>query len=149
MPVDRTAWKKAQEKVKKALRVLESTRKDFWSKEFPDTYQAQGNIIQEQPSDMWFLFQGQFGLLEIKSSHQARFPLKDIRSGQYSGAMRVTAAGGTSTFLLAKLPEWDWYTVPGMEFVKRRRQGDSSMGWDEMTPVNLKAVEFLPINLGG
>jgi len=136
-------WKKAQEKVKKVLKAYEATRKDFWFKEFTDTYQAQGTIVQEQPSDMWYLHAGQFGLIEIKTNEQARFPFKDVRLSQIAGAMRCLAAGGTATFLICKLPEWQWHYVDAQTLLDLRRDGAKSMHWHQMTPIKLKVEEFL------
>ena len=136
-------WKKAQEKVKKVLKAFEAGRKDFWFKEFTDTYQAQGTIVQEQPSDMWYLFEGQFGLIEIKTNQQKLFPFKDIRPSQIAGATRCLAAGGRSTFLICKLPEWKWHYVDGQDLLDARRRGDRSMPWSAMIPIKLNVEEFL------
>ncbi len=129
-------WKKAQEKVKKLFASFEQQRKDFWFGEYPDTYQAQGNLIKEQPSDMWCLFAGKFHLIEIKSCHQQRFPFKDVRIGQFKGAMRVTAAGGQSLFLIARLPEWHWYKIEGMALLELKRQEEASVKWEKLTRIN-------------
>jgi penicillin-binding protein-related factor A (putative recombinase) len=137
-------WKKAQERVKVCFKKFESSRKNFWFKEFPDTYQARGEIIQEQPSDMWFLYNGDFGLIEIKTCEQNRFPFKDIRPSQISGAMRVIAAGGHTIFLICKLPEWQWHYVDGQKILDSRRNGNKSMTWSEMTPIKLIAEDILP-----
>ncbi len=137
-------WKKAQEKVKAAFKKFESSRKTFWFGEFPDTYQAQGNIITEQPSDMWFLNDGEFGIVEIKTCEQTRFPLKDVRPSQFAGAMRCVAAGGHSIFLICKLPEWQWHYMDGQRIVDLNRGGTRSLEWDQMTPVKLQAELILP-----
>ncbi|RLF03453.1 MAG: hypothetical protein DRJ64_08295 [Thermoprotei archaeon] len=136
-------WKKAQEKVKKMFKAHEGLRKDFWFKEFTDTYQAQGTIVQDQPSDMWYLDSGQFGLIEIKTNEQARFPFKDIRPSQIAGAMRCLAAGGVSTFLICKLPEWQWHFVDGQTILDMRRNGDKSMKWADMHAITLKVENIL------
>lgn len=138
-------WKKAQERVKKEFKRFESTRKTFWFGEFPDTYQAGGeNFITEQPSDMWFLNNGEFGILEIKTCEQTRFPLKDIRPSQMVGARRAIAAKGHTIFLICKLPEWQWHFVDGQELVDAQRNGIKSLAWSEMTEIKLKAEDILP-----
>lgn len=141
-------WKKGQERVKKEFTKFMGSRKNFWFKEFADTYQAQGNFIQEQPSDMWFLYRGQFGILEIKTNEQARFPFKDIQPSQIAGATRAIACGAVSVFLICKLPEWQWYYVDGQEILDRRRNQEKSMLWSDMTPINLKAEELFNELLG-
>jgi hypothetical protein len=85
-------WKQAQERVKKAFASV--TRKDFWWKAFSDTYSAQGTIIQDQPSDFWVLDKGIFYVIEVKSCHQRKFYLKDVRPSQMIAARRIPAAGG-------------------------------------------------------
>lgn len=136
-------WKKAQDKVKEVLGKYESQRKNFWTNEFPDTYQAQGNFIQEQPSDRWFLLSGKFGLIEVKTCEQDRFPFKDIRSSQIRGTTRVLAASGISIYLICKLPEWQWHRVPGALLLNARNRGEKSMPWSDMTPIKLTAEEIL------
>lgn len=92
---------------------------------------------------MWYLFGGQFGLIEIKTNEQARFPFKDVRPSQIAGAMRCLAAGGTSIFLICKLPEWQWHYVDGQQILDARRNGDRSMPWSDMTKIKLNVEEFL------
>ena len=138
-------WKKAQERVKKTFRAFEANRKDFWFGEYPDTYQAQGNLIKEQPSDMWCLYSGNFFTVEIKSCHQQRFPFKDIRTGQLKAALRVTAAGGQSIFLIAKLPEWQWYKADGMALLQLKRDGEASVKWDDLAKINLSISEVFDV----
>jgi penicillin-binding protein-related factor A (putative recombinase) len=97
------AWKKAQNKVKEALKLFESQRKDFWYRAFVDTYAARGEIVQEQPADFWALYKGHYQLIEVKSCHQARFPFQDVRPSQWAGIRRAEAAGGSAYFLIVKL----------------------------------------------
>lgn len=126
-------WKKAQTKVKNALKLYEKERKDFWLQEPVDTYKA-GNVVQEQPADLWFLHRGVFGLLEVKSSHYAdKFYFKDVRPAQWIGVRRSVAAGGMSAFILAKLPDWEWYMVAGTDFYARKEAGAVGMHWHDMT----------------
>ncbi len=137
-------WKKAEARVKKALKKAEALTKTFWPNEYTDTYAAQGMIVQENPADMWFLKEGTFGLIEVKTCEQKLFPFKDIRPSQLVGATRCIAAGGVSIFLLCQIPEWQWYYVDGQTFLDLRRSGHKSMPWSDMTPIKLIAEEFLP-----
>lgn len=132
-------WKKAQNKVQDALKLFESGRKDFWWKRFTDTYEAAGNIVQDQPSDLWFIYRGDFSLLEIKSSHYAdKFYFKDIRNSQLIGARRVVASGGYSFFFIVKLPEWTWHWVPGVMVWDYINRGDKGMPWEDMNKIGRK-----------
>jgi len=125
-------WKKAQTKVKNALKAFEKERKDFWVQEPVDTYKA-GNVVQEQPADLWFLDRGAFGLLEVKSSHYAdKFYFKDVRPAQWIGVRRAVAAGGMSAFILAKLPDWEWYMMAGMAFYTAKELGAVGLKWSDM-----------------
>lgn len=136
-------WKKAQDKVKKALKLYESSRKDFWVNEPVDTYKA-GNIVQEQPADLLLLYRGVFGILEVKSSHYTdKFYFKDVRPVQFAACRRVTAAGGMSAFILAKLPDWEWYMVAGTDFYLAKEAGAVGMYWHEMT--KLKTLDATTI----
>lgn len=137
-------WKKAQTKVKNALKLYEKERKDFWLNEPVDTYKA-GNVVQEQPADLLLLYRGVFGILEVKSSHYAdKFYFKDVRPAQFAACRRVTAAGGMSAFILAKLPDWEWYMVPGLEFHAAKEAGAVGMKWNDMTQLkNLDATAIL------
>lgn len=128
-------WKKAQEDVKKALAKV--VRKDFLFKPFTDTYSAGGRVVQDQPSDFWALDQGRYYVLEVKSCHQNRFPMKDIRPSQMIAARRVPAAGGFSRFIFVKLPERLWFCMNGELIYNMNQAGERSIAWEQMTPIKL------------
>ncbi len=133
-------WKKAQDRVQKVLKVFMDSRKDFYFKTFTDTYQAGGNVVQNQPSDLWFIFQSKFAICEIKSSeYKDKFYFKDVRPSQWIGAMRVLAAGGHSLFLIVKIPEWQWYFIPGRLMLTIKESGEAGIYWAQMTPIKLTA----------
>lgn len=133
-------WKKAQDRVQDRLKKFMDTRKDFFFKRFTDTYEAGGNIVQSQPSDIWLLYQGKFSLCEVKSSeYKDKFYFKDVRPSQWNGAIRVLASGGYSMFLIVKLPEWQWYFVPGRTMLAVRSTGEAGIKWSDMQAINLTA----------
>jgi len=133
-------WKLAQDKVQKVLKVFMDSRKDFYFKTFTDTYQAGGNVVQNQPSDLWMLYQGKFAICEIKSSeYKDKFYFKDVRPSQWIGAMRVLAAGGFSFFLIVKIPDWQWYFVTGRRMLDIKESGEAGIYWQQMTPIKLTA----------
>lgn len=137
-------WKIAQNKVSEILTKRMATRKDFVFKSFTDTYAAGAKaIMPDQPSDYWMLNDGEFTILEIKTCEQDRFPFKDVRPSQWAGARRIPCAGGHSLFLIAKLPEWQWYRISGAELWDRKENGDKSIGWDEMEKIQLKEEVIL------
>jgi hypothetical protein len=83
-----------------------------------------------------------FVTLEVKSSHyEDKFYFKDIRPSQFAAAVRVPAAGGLSIFVLAKLPQWDYFIADGRDMVKRRQFGNVGMKWNEMTPLRQLTME--------
>ena len=93
---------------------------------------------------MWFLYKGEYGLVEIKTSEQTRFHFQNIQPSQISGAIRCLAAGGHSIFLICKIPEWQWHYVDGQTILDLRKNGYKSMSWDDMAKIKLKAEEILP-----
>jgi penicillin-binding protein-related factor A (putative recombinase) len=136
-------WKKAQDNVSKVLKSFMDVRKDFYFKRFTDTYEA-GNIVQNQPSDFWFIHKGIFTICEVKSSNYTdKFYVKDIRPSQFIGARRVTAAGGKSLFLIVKLPEWQWHRIDGMLLWSCKDNGIPGVAWDGMEQIKLTAEEIL------
>lgn len=136
--VDPQAWKKAQDAVDKVFKAFELDKKDFTWKRFTDTYEARGTIVQDQPADRWFLYKGLFHIVEIKSSYQDRFPLKDVRPAQWVGARRVTAAGGVSMFLLRHEVTGLWYKWGGLDLWNYKNAGNASLPrWENMTPIQL------------
>jgi len=137
-------WKKAQDKVNSKLKDFMDSRKDFYFKRFTDTYEAAGKIVQSQPSDLWFIYQGAFVICEVKSSEYAdKFYFKDVRPSQWVGALRVLASGGRSIFLIVKLPEWQWYFIPGRTMLAIRETGEPGIKWSQMRPIKLTAEEII------
>jgi hypothetical protein len=137
-------WKKAQNKVANALKAFELTRKDFWPRRFTDTYEARGEVVQRQPSDQWVLWNGIFYLVEVKSSnYEDKFYFKDVRTSQFIGARRSTAAGGRSVFVIVKLPEWKWHKVQGMTLWTMKEAGEKGILWSQMDVIQLTAEEIL------
>ena len=134
-------WKKAQQRVNDKLKDFMNTRKDFYFKRFTDTYEAGGDkIVQSQPSDIWFVYRGEYCICEVKSSEYAdKFYFKDVRPSQWVGATRILAAGCKSMFLLVKLPEWQWYFAPGRLMLQIRESGEAGIRWAEMMPIKLTA----------
>lgn len=136
-------WKKAQDRVNKTLKGFMDTRKDFYFKRFTDTYEAGGTTVQSQPSDIWFVYRGEYCICEIKSSEYVdKFYFKDVRPSQWVGAIRILAAGCKSMFLIVKLPEWQWYFCPGRKMLAIRESGEAGIRWSEMTPIKLTAEEI-------
>ena len=134
-------WKKAQEDVKKEFNKI--TRKDFLFKPFADTYSAGGKaIMPDQPSDFWVLDNGKYYVVEVKSCHQPKFYFKDIRPSQMIAARRVPAAGGTSIFLITKLPENKWHKVDGSLIYQMKQAEVKGIDWCQMTPINLNWEEI-------
>lgn len=141
-------WKLAQDKVGDCFRKYMDSRKDFYFRRFTDTYEAGGNVVQKQPSDTWFIYQGMYSLCEIKSSHYAdKFYFKDVQNSQWIGALRVLAAGGYSMFLIVKLPEWQWHLVSGRRMLELRELGENGMPWSDMTKIRLHAETILKDHL--
>ena len=126
-----------------ALKDFASVRKDCWPKRFSDSREA-GRLIQDQPSDQWVLYQGTFYLVEVKSSNDPmKFYFKNIQPSQLIGARRSHAAGGRTTFMIVKLPEWLWFKIDGMRIVELKDQGEAGISWTDMQYVPKLSAEVI------